>query len=249
MIERGLGNRKQPRSRPGITQMSLEQVEQKPEKSERTSNRNRTPDWSPDHLPFEHLNLRRNPFGSVPEADRPQLAVVDLGGLIEHLRERNTAVEFVGERGRGKSTHLLMLHRRFPDHPKLYACREQSVDVPDDSFPFIDEFQRVEPPKRSRFYRRAGRLVVGTHRSFADELEAHGFNVHTVHPGTDDPDRLKTIIDRRIEWARRDEGPVPELPVSEIRKLSARFGTDLRSMFDHLYDVFQQLEGPGRVQL
>ena len=70
-------------------------------------------------LPFAHLNLRRNPFGEFSVEERAQLAVVDLEPAIAHLSSdvangRGAVVQVLGEKGFGKTTHLLALYSRHP---------------------------------------------------------------------------------------------------------------------------------------
>ena len=64
------------------------------------------------NLPFAHLNLRFNPFGEATPEERAKLAVVDIERFAQRLCAPGFAVQFIGEHGRGKSTHLLALHAR-----------------------------------------------------------------------------------------------------------------------------------------
>ncbi len=231
--------------------MSSESINQQRKHPHPTSDAPQTDGGMPDGLPFAHLNLRRNPFGAVSEENGVQLAVTDVDELTDHLREPGTAMQFVADRGRGKTTQLRVLHQQFSDKNTCLRCvrRNETFHVPEVPFPFVDEFQRIDSANRLRLYHTAERIALTTHHSVADELQTHGFDVRTVHPGVQDPEQLKRIIDRRIEWARRDEGPVPELTLRDVRTLYDQFGSDLRSLFEHLYNVFQKLEEPGHVQL
>jgi len=68
----------------------------------------------PIALPFAHLNLRRNPFGELDLSQRAALAVVDVDRFVRRLAQPGYAVQFTGDRGRGKTTHLLAILRHFP---------------------------------------------------------------------------------------------------------------------------------------
>ena len=66
-------------------------------------------------LPFAHLNLRFNPFEELTREERAVTAIVDLDELPELHSKDRVAVQFLGEHGRGKSTHLIALHKQFKD--------------------------------------------------------------------------------------------------------------------------------------
>jgi len=114
----------------------------------------------PPGLPFAHLNLRRNPFGEVAAEERPALAVVDeaaLDGLAARLRaaldgDARTTVQLLGEKGFGKTTHLLALRARFVGSPYRHVAEGERPAPDPAALPqskpfFLDESQRV--PRRS----------------------------------------------------------------------------------------------------
>lgn len=202
-------------------------------------------------LPFAHLNLRRNPFGEPSSRERAALAVVDrelLAPLVRSLAEPGFAVQFTGECGRGKSTHLHALRAHFPDAPYLYFAEgARPPPIPRAPVLFLDETQRLPWRTRRRVFRRGVTLAIGTHRDHSGELARAGLRFETVRLDGFTPVRVHRIIERRIEWARRAPGPVPWLGLDGVARLSDRFGGDLRAMESHLYDVFQQLDRIGEI--
>jgi hypothetical protein len=68
-------------------------------------------------LAYSHLNLRRNPFGEVEFEDIASLAITQVEQYVERLRQPKYAVQFLGEQGRGKTTHLYALRDYFPQAP------------------------------------------------------------------------------------------------------------------------------------
>jgi flagellar biosynthesis GTPase FlhF len=64
-------------------------------------------------LPFFHLNLRRNPFGELTVAERTRLAMVECAVALQHLKSPRSVIQVVGERGFGKTTHLLALAAQY----------------------------------------------------------------------------------------------------------------------------------------
>ena len=194
-------------------------------------------------LPFAHLNLRFNPFGEATASDRELLAVVEVDRFADLLR-RGGAVEFVGDHGRGKSSHLLALHRHFPGAP--FVKLERPMRVAPAPILFIDEVDRVT--NRAALFARCRSIALGAHASVASELRAAGHDVESVQVSAD-PVRLKAIIARRIEWARRGAGPVPGVPDAAILALVDRFGDDVRAIEACLYDRFQELAEVGDVHV
>jgi hypothetical protein len=64
-----------------------------------------------------------------------------------------------------------------------------------------------------------------------------------------DVERLRRIVERRISWARRTEGPVPQVPDTTLQALLLRHGDDLRAIEGTLYDAIQCMKEPGPVGL
>ncbi len=62
-------------------------------------------------LAFAHLNLRYNPFGAMSLERMGELAQVDTERYIGLLRPERAAVQFVGDKGFGKTTRLQALRR------------------------------------------------------------------------------------------------------------------------------------------
>jgi hypothetical protein len=199
-------------------------------------------------LPFANLNLRRNPFGEPADDERAGLAVVDpglLGRLVGALSDPGFAVQFIGDCGRGKSTHLHALRARFPDAPYIYFAEgERPRPIPHAPVLFLDETQRLPWLTRRRLFRRDVALALGTHRDHSRELARAGRRVETVRLTGFTTATLRRIIERRIEWARRGPGPVPSLGPGSAVRLHHRFDGDLRAIEGHLYDVFQTLSVP-----
>ena len=198
----------------------------------------------PASLPFAHLNLRRNPFGELDLASWAGLAVVEVDHLLPRLREPGYAVQFMGEKGRGKTTHMLALVQHFPDARYVHVCENERPPIPHAHPLFVDEIQRVPRRRRRRLFRRPVSLVLGTHEDLRRELAAAGFEVETICvAGGLDARRLCRILTLRIEAARRRPGPLPQVTPQTARAMIDRFGDDLRAIQGAMYEVFQTLTG------
>jgi len=191
---------------------------------------------------FSATNLARNPFGEPSPEERAGLAVLDVDGYLELVREPGRVLQFLGEAGRGKSTHLRAIHARKAGAPFVYFAEGQRfVRVPRAPLVFIDEAQRMHPWLMRAVFMPARSFVIASHEDLSVRLEHAGFHVRTVEVSTTDLARVGAILARRVEWARRGAGPVPTFSEAALRALQDRFGDDLRAMEDHLYDVFQRL--------
>lgn len=205
---------------------------------------------SPIAPAFAHLNLRYNPFGELPPAERCAIAVADVERFLLPLARPGFAVQFLGERGRGKTTHLFALRRRIEGAPYVYFAEgAPPPTVPDAPVVVLDELQRLAPRTRRALFRREASFVIGSHEDHADDLGRAGVRVETVRLCGLDPARLGAILARRIEAARRAPGPVPVVSDTGIGRLLERFGDDVRSMEHHLYECFQRQRGIGDVEV
>jgi len=195
-------------------------------------------------IPFAHLNLRFNPFGEAGLDERPSLAVVDVPSLVP-----GDVVQFVGDCGRGKTTHLLALWAQYPG--AVYERLDEGQDscrgpVPASGLLLLDEAQRLRPALLRRLLRREGPVALGTH---VDLSAAARRPIPTILLRGLDVPKLRRIVERRIGWARRGAGPVPEVPETALRALIQRHGDDVRAIEGTLYDAIQSMKEPGPVEV
>ncbi len=205
-------------------------------------------------LPWSRLGLRWNPFGEPPQDEVASLIVLkgedELAAL---LRRPRTVVQIMGEAGRGKTARLRRLQSHFPTAPYIYLGEDEPLpEIP----PLIarplggpalllDEAQRLPRRRRQRLFREARRagasLVIATHQNLSNELDGADLFVESITVQGLDPHGLLAILERRIDWARMSGGRPPRLTIDEARELSMRFGDDLRSLLDQLYEDYQHL--------
>jgi len=214
-------------------------------------------------LPFEHLNLRWNPFGEVSPEERGRLAVLDIERFVPRLAKPGFAVEFVGDCGRGKSTRLRYLWDHFEDAPYMrvaelpqtgfFRNRFSKNSLPTHgklpkeilatSWPllFLDEAQFLSRRQRRRLIKPTSSFAVATHESLAADFKRAGLEYESVEVAGISVELVDSIIKRRIEWARRAPGPVPSVSRAAIEGLIERHDDHIRGMERHLYEVFQKL--------
>ena len=181
-------------------------------------------------LPFIHLNLRFNPFGELPLKYRAKLSVIDSDPFIAHLgKPRGFTV--LGDKGHGKTTHLLTLRNLLPGSGYVHFPEDIRPKIPSGSPLLLDEAQRISWWARRRLFKGTQPLVLGTHRDFSDELTKCGRKVWTIQAGIKtDRIQLDKIVRKRIEFARREAGEVPVVPMNTIGKLLYKYGADIRAI-------------------
>ncbi len=201
-------------------------------------------------LPYAHLNLRRNPFGEMGRKERSEVAVADVEDLVERLRKPGFAVQFMGNHGCGKTSHMLAILKHYPDAVFVHVHERERPSIPGGHPLFIDDVQFISRRRRAGVFRRKASFILGTHQDMSVELRKAGLETKTVYPGEAMcKERLHLIFHRRIENVRRGPGPLPCVPMSEIRILMDRFGGDVRAMEHFLYDIFQTLKEVQDVSL
>lgn len=191
---------------------------------------------------FAHLNLRRNPFGEVDQSQRARLAVVEVDRFVRRLASPGYAVQFIGEQGRGKTTHLLAIARQLAGSVYIQVAEGERPRIPQSRRLLIDEAERLPRSQRCRVFRRPVSLALGIHQGLDRELAEAGFEVETVTlSGALVPETLHAMLNRRIEWARRGPGDLPRITLETAESLIGRFGDNVREIEWRLYELFQSL--------
>jgi hypothetical protein len=193
-------------------------------------------------IPFAHLNLRRNPFGQFSPEEVAALADVSIDGIAAQTDDPRYAVQFVGEKGYGKTTHLLAIRARFPAAGYVHIPEGTRANIPSGSPQLIDEAQRLTWRQRTRVFRPGVPLALGTHRNFGRELLRAGRRVETIEVGKAmNSQRLHDLLNARVRWVRRGDGPLPSIRLETARRLLAQFGPDVRRIQRELYVTFQTM--------
>jgi len=194
-------------------------------------------------LPFFLLNLRRNPFGELTVAERTRLAIVECDVALQHLKSPRSVIQIIGEKGYGKTTHLLSLAIHFAGHAYIHIPEDQRVVIPAAGDPlFIDEAQRLTLFQRLQTFRSNRRLILGTHTDFEKKLCRADRPVMTIAADQfTNASRVHNLLNARIEFARRGPGPIPSITLKTAANLFTQFGSDIRGMEHSMYHAFQQL--------
>ncbi len=191
--------------------------------------------------PWAWCNLRRNPFGELTAEERVELAVVDVDAIASRIETRYSAVQLIGESGRGKTTRMLVLCREFADSCYVYLPEDGRCPVIPEGNPLlIDEAQRLPRAVRRQVFASGLPLVLATHRDLSRPLSRAGYRVHSERIGQqNDAPLICELLNRRIEASRLNNGSVPRLSMDDACALADSFGSDLRGIEGYLYERVQ----------
>lgn len=199
-------------------------------------------------LSFAHLNLRRNPFGELSAEERSELAITDVEDVRSFLAQQGhplpPALQIIGDKGHGKTTHLLALLRQYPAACYTWLPEGETVTIRTDGEPiFVDEAQRLTRRQQRAIWGIPKRLILGTHQDFEHSLRQAGRAVMTIAAERQtSPQRVHEIMNARIRMFRRGSGPIPQVSLCVAEQLCERYGSNIRAMLGCLYEHFQSMK-------
>jgi len=198
-----------------------------------------TPPFRSDNWRGPSLSLRHNPFGAPLSFERPALAIqaLDVEAVALRMQAPGVAVELIGPPGVGKTTHLELVGARLGVAVIRIPERGAIPDPPALHVGIVDELQRAASRwTRRRIFGWAASFVVGSHRSFARELRAAGFDVATYELSGLTVDGLRAYAKARMRWATAGPQEPSEVPDALIEQLHRTHRADVRAIEDALFD-------------
>lgn len=204
-------------------------------------------------LRFQRLGLRRNPFGSLTEAEEDALLLP-----VPEIHEWATmpeSLQLMGAKGRGKTSllratlHQITAQGQHFGYESLPEGQSRLTGTLDglDGFA-LDEAQRLSWPQKHRLFWhiRPRRLLVTTHDDLSLWFRLYGLPYRTVQVAQFiTPSRVQEMIRRRIAFFALEGGPLVDLSEEAFAELWRRFGDDVRGAEQALYEVFQRVQVPG----
>ncbi len=200
-------------------------------------------------LPFIHLNLLFNPFGELTPQQRKEIAVVDLPSCKDILYKKSVAIQFYADHGRGKTTHLLALHKMYPETEYIKLHTGDQIKTCPQKILFIDSVENLSKRNRLKLYGNTSSIAITSHTDLSRELKQAGYQVLNIKISVRDDALLFEILNRRIEYARRDKGNIPVVDMQSIYKLKTEFGDNIRAIEACLYEKFQNMSGIENVNM
>ena len=105
----------------------------------------------------------------------------------------------------------------------------------------LDEADSLWSWQRAAAARRWTSIAFSTHRDLSVEFRLWGFRVETHRVSAGSFQQIERIVSRRIELAKQRKGAPPRPSQQHLQQLHKRHGDDVRTIFDELYEHYQQL--------
>ena len=205
-------------------------------------------------FPFQRIGFECNPFRALNREEVPRLAIIPeevknvCWKSAEHL-------QILGAAGSGKTTLLLGIcggaywddqvpgYEYLAEGDQSYQTDMQAVDV----F-LLDEAQRLDRSSLHRLINSANegtRLIFSSHRDLSNEFRRDGLNLRSVVIETSSRVQIRDILIKRLVTFSLGDSPKVDFTGDAIDFLYQTFSSDIRSMMDLLYEVFQDLQVTG----
>ncbi len=164
-------------------------------------------------------------------------------------------LQILGAAGSGKTTLLLGIcggeywddqvpgYEYLAEGDQSYQTGMDAVDV----F-LLDEAQRLDRSSLHRLINSANegtRLIFSSHRDLSNEFRRDGLNLRSVVIETSSRVQIRDILIKRLVTFSLGDSPKVDFTGDAIDFLYQTFGSDIRSMMDLLYEVFQDLQVTG----
>lgn len=193
---------------------------------------------------YRAAGLRGNPFAAEGFAGDIVELFVDRGLPEPPAPGSSTLVQVIGEKGAGKSTHVLRW-RGLVDGPYHYVPRRPVSQrwgrPPVAALVYADEIDRMPGPVRHRWFRASARIgatiVAGTHRDLSAAARRAGLQVLTHHLLPADAVTLRCVIERRLDHARVARTPAGLLDDHDIAEVHRLCGGNIRMAESLLHDM------------
>ena len=192
--------------------------------------------------PYARAGLGGNPFVADAAPGVPDALWIDRGIAADDGPEHPAVVQVVGDRGLGKTAHLLRWAEGAP-YAHVAPGRGRTARLPLPAPGGVvawDEVDRVPRRRLVRALRRARRrralVLLGTHRDLVAEVRAARLPLRTLRLAPPSADEVAAWAAVRIRAAALDEhGSAPlVLPGRVARRLAAR-RADWRAVGDALH--------------
>lgn len=195
----------------------------------------------------KNINYDYNPFGGIDPEDIAHVISSDHSfkqwiDLIEDPTPK--IIEFVGKKGRGKTTHLNLLHRFFDDSQILHLDQNRkNIHLSKARLIFVDSIQQLTWNRRMKLWlNRDTTYIITTHISKKWEYKLAKRNYHSFKFKGISIKQLEHILKSRIELASDINPEAIQINQNVLKDLIKRYKDDYRGILNTLFDSFKQRE-------
>lgn len=203
---------------------------------------------------FHSLGFSRNPFGSLTNEEWADIAVLP-EVITKAFADDSSHLQFLGEKGQGKTTALLKLTSEFKKRAQKVVyeslrCGQQHFETAiDDLDVFVlDEAQRLSWWQRRHLLKmvrqnESCRLILSSHQDLRYWFAYYRLPLITIQLENHlTYQHWRTLLARRLAYFALPNADYVTLAPDAVRYLYETFGHDLRAGEWFLYEVWQRLE-------
>ncbi|MGL5081788.1 MAG: hypothetical protein ACRC8A_09905 [Microcoleaceae cyanobacterium] len=198
--------------------------------------------------PYEELGLRCNPFIAEQTAGVSKGLWLDRGFSQAPQPGRRMLVQFMGEKGAGKTSHLLHWQQQTGGSYAYYPPGWGRWQIPPiEPIAYWDEADRIPLPllfgALAQASRQRATIVVGTHRDLSWAGRSVGLKVRTIQFSSLTPEAILAWAKQRIEAARLPGCQSVDLQLhqAEIEQIATKSGTSWRKVATELHILAAQV--------
>lgn len=192
----------------------------------------------------KNIKYNFNPFGglSVEELEQVINPNHHLKELTTHLQTSNPLIlELVGRKGRGKTTHLKLLHKKYPES-QLFNLNKgtrffEKIINSESPIILIDSIHHLSIRQRLKIYNLPKQIVFSTHHTKWLETRLSHNQFFSCKIKGVSLNSLKEMIRNRVENAAIEVDKI-DLNTKAIEKLITEYGDDYRGILRKLYTNF-----------
>ncbi len=198
----------------------------------------------PIHQSITQFNF--NPFGGILNEDLEKIIVpkIDLEGIaIKINSSKSLAIEFIGEQGRGKTTHLFYLQKQMDQFPLFRLDAKSTLSnilINDSSTVFVDSIHHLNLVDRIKLFKAKQKVIYTTHWNRRFECIIASKDYHSIKLKGIDTNLLTEILNKRLNLAAKSALDEKEKFTNlEAKQLIKKFGDNYRGIINYLYMKYQ----------
>ncbi len=192
-----------------------------------------------------HNNFKYNPFSGVLDDDIRHILVprFDIEKMHDKIINSNSmALEFIGKKGRGKTTHLTFLQKLLPEAPLFLLNVQSSVDQilnHHSQTVFVDSIHHLSLADRIQLFKQKKKVIYTTHWTrkldcFIAKKEHFSIRFKGIDRNT-----LLKIINKRLEFATIESQRFTPFSMEQVDPLIKTYGDNYRGIMNHLFETHQ----------
>lgn len=190
-------------------------------------------------------NFKYNPFSGILEDDIEAILVPQFNGsdIINKINNSESlAIEFIGRQGRGKTAHLMFLHKKMEDYPLfLLDEKTEATELLNNkaNIIFIDSIHHLSFSDRVKIFKAKKTVIYTTHWSRKMTCLLANKNKHTIRFKGINEKTLYKILNKRLRLASYGDFEKNTISTNEVKELINTFGDNYRAILNHLYEKYQ----------